>query len=1109
MSKKDVIKLKGFTTRPGKVDWSKKDILVVGQWGLVDEFGNGYSKNKVTNWYRAQDDVAMAIKEANGAGLNGGKYKADNTMVIYMPNNIGYWQTRYIAGDYQFVEPEGSKEEEHYLSITPVGANLVNTVSPDGVVGLKQTCEYAKQIRGSRRGFGWLPIETVEFNDRSRTSKFYGEEPTKIYAEARIYKDRKIAIVYTVVSGSKKKYLTYANKDGMTGTRINFYSVFSGNVESLSEDFIKTHFGYGGVSGEHVIEKWNEAKNGFDFVCSLLETWMVEVKSNEEVRAKAYACSFKNHVLSKHLTVDGYGSEWLSVSNADNRVFNCNSYYSCRDKYNQDFREQLNKFFGEGKEEYKGLWNYFNDKYTYVNSYLGYRYADDGIVSPGFLEVFAGISPSAVKGLATRKETKESQWKEYGMLGGIGEEIQKKNVGNQVNAYCWGESTNAAGERIIYCGVKIWNGVMGKFSKTEKVLFTYNAKRRTKGFHYLDTYNKFDSDSDTELERIVTLIPGNAKTCENIRDRLKFEDRVYNDVEHKYEEIKGRKFVETFEFADGIEPSVLFEKTNVGYIMEHLESIREKMRVKVRIHYNGWGKDRKDVFVGAEELYDMFGSGKFNSLAMYVLTLAGDKLTEQLLKSELYNLYFSGLNCYIDCVPGEFVSEDGRWSHGLFPKTTGSNLKKMLGMTPEQLRYMDSLICWGETRKKESKYVYGSGTVTEWVNIKTNNGYAALRDAESVLGVPVADLDMKTFKELCDVTSKNNHIEFRDSQVRMEFGSNQIYEISRILDKDVFAFWKKMSVAERIAMIKRHTSNGIWETYEDYLKMVNQIADCKKALAVGRLDDAGVGRSISPKVAKELATFDLDRFSLKIDKAKRFIPFIPGMTVGGHYSWSRDRIDTASDFKDKMLQTYQQYVNKEDMEFTKDEHGDINGFRIYMNPDANLKYIHDELSQWFNIIEDEGKELQFIAAVERVKGLEWKDEEFGLEVIAPRCTADIRKEGQILEHCVASYVDPIIAGTENIMFIRRMDMPAKPYFTMDIVGGEVRQIHCWRNGDPTPEGIAEAYAGIGDDNPLKEAYDRPFDIIGFLKKWVKKVGDGKAVKEGSLKSHYGRYCAVR
>ena len=62
-------------------------------------------------------------------------------------------------------------------------------------------------------------------------------------------------------------------------------------------------------------------------------------------------------------------------------------------------------------------------------------------------------------------------------------------------------------------------------------------------------------------------------------------------------------------------------------------------------------------------------------------------------------------------------------------------------------------------------------------------------------------------------------------------------------------------------------------------------------------------------------------------------------------------------------------------------------------------------------------------------------------------------EGKLLHHCVATYAKDYAEGRTAILFIRRVDQPEKPFFTLefDEKGKKVKQNRGLRNCDRTPE----------------------------------------------------------
>ena len=73
------------------------------------------------------------------------------------------------------------------------------------------------------------------------------------------------------------------------------------------------------------------------------------------------------------------------------------------------------------------------------------------------------------------------------------------------------------------------------------------------------------------------------------------------------------------------------------------------------------------------------------------------------------------------------------------------------------------------------------------------------------------------------------------------------------------------------------------------------------------------------------------------------------------------------------------------------------------------------------------------------------------EIIAPRQVQDIKDEGVALHHCVASYVDRVIQGETNILFLRSKDEPSQSLVTLEVSDGKVTQARGKYNRVPTEQ----------------------------------------------------------
>lgn len=69
----------------------------------------------------------------------------------------------------------------------------------------------------------------------------------------------------------------------------------------------------------------------------------------------------------------------------------------------------------------------------------------------------------------------------------------------------------------------------------------------------------------------------------------------------------------------------------------------------------------------------------------------------------------------------------------------------------------------------------------------------------------------------------------------------------------------------------------------------------------------------------------------------------------------------------------------------------------------------------------------------------------GLSIQIPGSILDMFEEGKSLHHCAASFVPACMEEETVILFIRRETAPEKPYFTLEIRDGKIRQCHGFAN----------------------------------------------------------------
>ena len=75
----------------------------------------------------------------------------------------------------------------------------------------------------------------------------------------------------------------------------------------------------------------------------------------------------------------------------------------------------------------------------------------------------------------------------------------------------------------------------------------------------------------------------------------------------------------------------------------------------------------------------------------------------------------------------------------------------------------------------------------------------------------------------------------------------------------------------------------------------------------------------------------------------------------------------------------------------------------------------------------------------------------GLFIRPPYELDELKKEGEYLHHCVATYANRVAKGETMIFFIRRIEDPDTPYYTMEWKNGKMVQCRGKRNCEMTPE----------------------------------------------------------
>lgn len=120
------------------------------------------------------------------------------------------------------------------------------------------------------------------------------------------------------------------------------------------------------------------------------------------------------------------------------------------------------------------------------------------------------------------------------------------------------------------------------------------------------------------------------------------------------------------------------------------------------------------------------------------------------------------------------------------------------------------------------------------------------------------------------------------------------------------------------------------------------------------------------------------------------------------------------------------------------------GKRNFDKYPTHLHTAHDVVDRNFKVFQKTYDEEEFKKNVNyelEHKGVGWK-------VIAPKTTQDVKDEGTNLNHCVGSYVQKILDGTTQILFLRTDEEDS--LLTVEVRDGRIIQAKGDWNRNPTP-----------------------------------------------------------
>jgi len=181
---------------------------------------------------------------------------------------------------------------------------------------------------------------------------------------------------------------------------------------------------------------------------------------------------------------------------------------------------------------------------------------------------------------------------------------------------------------------------------------------------------------------------------------------------------------------------------------------------------------------------------------------------------------------------------------------------------------------------------------------------------------------------------------------------------------------------------------------------------------------------------------------------------LPNMTVhkflrymNEQYSFLRVRMTGTGEIRYSDMQAlvteYRDYLN-----MCENENYDLkNSFVLFPK---DLQKAHDAVAGRIKHRVDAKARRKFISMYKRI-GDSLAFESQGMTILCPAAPRDIISEGQALHHCVGGYVKYVADGQCLILFVRRCEDIAKPFYTIELRDREVVQLRGANNMKATPE----------------------------------------------------------
>ena len=92
-------------------------------------------------------------------------------------------------------------------------------------------------------------------------------------------------------------------------------------------------------------------------------------------------------------------------------------------------------------------------------------------------------------------------------------------------------------------------------------------------------------------------------------------------------------------------------------------------------------------------------------------------------------------------------------------------------------------------------------------------------------------------------------------------------------------------------------------------------------------------------------------------------------------------------------------------------------------------------------------------------------------LVLPSSADDLKREGQTLHHCVATYADRVAKKQTMILFVRKVEAPQEPFFTME--WRDNRVIQCRGSHNCDMPGDVKAFVSAFEKQMQKAREQKP------------------------------------